>query len=220
MDGFTGINEGAIHAEIKAYQHAVDEAEYYLSTAMKNFMGTLKTKWASPEAAEKSSKWIATAEQNNANLHNDAAVTVDKVEDVATNIANAVGGTYTRMCRDMQMNAAKDTWEIAVTPCSEEINGSIAMDVESVRVILTTFNEEMTNAISKIEAIPTSLSVYDANGNIKASFSNKVNEIKESIKEATTTINTEIDESINNFMTNIKQAADAAASTITSTSVN
>ena len=220
MDGFTGINESAIHAEIQAYKSAVNVAAIKLTAAMKNFMGTLNTKWASPEAAEKSSKWIATAEQNRSNLHNDTAVTIDKVEDIATNIANAVGGTYTRMCIDMQMNDPKYTSSIDATPCSEEINGSIAMDVESVRVILTTFNEEMTNAISKIEAIPTSLSVYDANGNIKASFSNKVNEIKESIKEATTTINTEIDESINNFMTNIKQAADAAASNITSTSVN
>lgn len=217
MDGFTGINESAIHAEIENFQDATRKTMWAIFSAEDNFFSSLGEKWASPEAHEKSANWCITLNHITDNLQNDSVVTIDKVEDIATILARAVGGTYNRVGYNMKMNEKLSPYRNPEYTCKEEINGSIAMDVSSVKIILGLFNDEMSAAISSFDSIPTELSVYDANGAIKASFSNKVTEIKESAEAALKEINTSIQESINSYTSNITQAADNASSIMSST---
>ena len=215
MDGFTGINERAIHAEIGEFRNATLLTAQNMVDTTAFFIRALKEKWASPEAHEKSTNWVTELFEAANNLCNDYKVTVDKVEDLASQLASAVGGKYTRMGVSISANQELGcTYGRIDDACPEEINGSIAMDVDSVKAILTIFNEQMNEVINMFDSIPTDLSVYDANGAIKASFSNRVNEIKESTKETLQTINEEIQTSIDSYVSSITQVADNARTII------
>lgn len=214
MDGFTGINESAIHAEIGEFRKATLLTAQNMANTTAIFIRALKEKWASPEAHEKSSNWITELLEAANNLCNDYIITVDKVEDLASQLAFAVGGKYNRIGMSISANQELNSTYGKIDACPEEINGSIAMDVDSVKAILTIFNEQMNEVINSFDSIPTDLSVYDANGAIKASFSNRVNEIKESTKVTLQTINEEIQTSIDSYVSSITQAADNARTII------
>lgn len=213
-----GLNSDQLHKDIVEFSVAVEKAISKVFFTTYELMAGLREKWASPDAVVKSKEWYGILDTIALNLQGDRAVTVDKVEDAAQLIAKSLGTSYERFNRDIGMDykygkgsGGYDSNNI----CLEAFpDGTVAMDVESVKVILDLFNRNIEEVYTLMDAVPDRINIYDTNGDIQTGFSCRIKELKERLVESVKTVNTELKSYMDQYIADLMSAKAKAESEI------
>ena len=212
-----GLNADQLHKDIKEFKSAVYDVDSKIAEACHLLFDGLKEKWASPDACAKSRDWDDLLGTVRSNLDGDRDVTIDKVEDAAQLIASSLGASYERVSRDIGMDYpwGRSNDCDSFNSCLEAFpDGTVAMDVESVKVILDLFNRKIEEVYTLMDAVPDRINIYDTNGDIQTGFSCRIKELKEKLVEGVKNINTELKSYMDQYIADLMSAKAKAESEI------
>lgn len=215
-----GLNSDRLHRNIKEFKSAVDDVRSKIKEAGRVLFDGLKEKWASPDAHVKSRDWNDLLCTVMINLEGDQAVTIDKVEDAAELVAKSLGASYKRVSDDIGMNYSwgksdSGSFYGGWPTCLEAFpDGTVAMDVDSVKVILDLFNRNIEEVYTLMDAVPDRINIYDMNGDIQTGFSCRIKELKEKLVEGVKTVNTELKSYMDQYIADLMSAKAKAESAI------
>ena len=213
MAGRIGLNQDKLHTDLERYKISIQVVSAEISKTSRNFFDGLKDKWASPDAYLKSHEWICKLGDIRANLLNDCAVSMDIVEDAAGYIAKSLGDSYERIGADIGMDYGGVTLYLNESRCLEAFSdGTVAMDVNAVKLLLDLFNQGIDEVYSLMDAVSDSINIYDANGDIQNGHSCKIKEIKQELTDEVKAINTELQSYMDQYITGVENAKAQAAS--------
>ncbi len=216
-----GLNADQLHKDIEEFYAAVGEVGTELLDVFTEMFLGLRNKWASPDAKTKSYDWNIIFFSILSNLWGDERVTIDKVEDAAQLIANSLGTSYERIKDNIEMDYAngKDLdiidGEALQYVCLESFSdGTVAMDVESIKFILDLFNKRIEKVYTLMDAVPDRINIYDTNGDIQTGFSCRIKELKEKLVEGVRTLNIELKSYMDQYIADLMSAKAKAESEV------
>lgn len=220
-----GLNADRLHKDIREFNNAVIDVYCNFLNVFAEMTIGLREKWASPDAKTKSHDWFIMFYDIKRKISADGIVTIDKVEDAAEMIANSLGTSYERIGINIGMDYAEgkgpigriDLGDLSLEEClclEAFPDGTVAMDVESVKVILDLFNRNIEKIYTLIDAVPDRINIYDTNGDIQTGFSCRIKELKEKIVEGVKTVNTELKSYMDQYIADLMSAKAKAESEI------
>lgn len=212
FNGGIGLNEERLHNDIRTFRDGMIGACDKLLSVSDDFFSGLKDKWASPDAKAKSFEWGEKLKTVCDNILNDYTVSVDIVEDAAGYIAKSLGTFYKRLFDDIGMDYHGMGFNNLGKCLGAFSDGTIAMDVNAVKLLLDLFNQGIDEVYSLMDAVSDSINIYDANGDIQNGHSCKIKEIKQELTDEVKAINTELQSYMDQYITGVENAKAQAAS--------
>ena len=206
MDGFTGLNIEGAHVQIENFYDTAYDVMAEIMDLEDMFLHDLRSKWASPNAVE-----FSVMTQNKISELYSTFVTyvnhiVHGANDAGRTLAVANGASWS----DVNLMDRFGNDGIAGEPCLETLNGTTGMAVENVKIISDAFVTGMKNVLNTLNSVPTSISFYDANGDLLSSYSTGINKFSSQIENLTNSIVNTLKQYIETETNNILLAKEQA----------
>lgn len=183
-NGFTGLNVERVESDIRKFDELAVGFAIHVGGAFGDLYTFLNNHWASPVAAEFTSKNVEDVRD----LVQKITTTVHHIEhgaiEAARSLAKANGTTIELDDLYAANICPGDTGIYHVfEPCRESLNGETGMDVEGVRNALAIFQTAILACLDEIDTIPEGIAFYDPNGDLISEYKRGISNFKKEISD-------------------------------------
>ena len=185
MNGVTGFNPSKVKKDIADFALEAGNTCADIDDAFGEFFFQLSNFWASPKAVEFSNAFTPRIES----LVNEMSEAINAIVRGAINAYNYVASAHgsnshindiDTLVDDMYGSArggygTRGAAGIMYASLKESKDGLVGMNIAAVRdVIMPTFFNTIDDVINKLEALPTSIALYDADGEQQQAYESNV----------------------------------------------
>lgn len=200
MDGFTGLNIEKSKQQIDEFGEKAKAAYDYIHTMIINFFDELRNNWGSPDAVDFSVKYTKSLDT----LEREYKYSVRNVITGAINAgeilckANGVSNSGFSDCGSEGFIGGEPL-SILSTHLNSTVDGVTGMYVERVSGICAIFaKEKKVEAISLIEAIPTQIDFYSADGSLMSAYKTGIESFVSQFSDEFDSMLSEIKDNVDN----------------------
>lgn len=215
-DGFTGIDLRQAAIDMNNLNYVFKGFCEYLEKYNETLIVELAHNWASPNAVTFNNKYAPVF----IDMYKETVTTLNKltidVADAIASMASANGATFDTSSIDTTDKLINGTATYEGQAREQDDNGATGMNVEACKTILEEYNTNINSLLNKMDEFPTSLALYDPDGNLQSSYKSRMSTLKESlnskISEVNKTINNSMETEQNNILLSVTTASDTLRS--------
>ena len=188
MDGFTGLDPQRAQQDIRNFSDTMKTVARMLHEGGNEFFNTLSKNWYSPKAVEFSEKY-------NTSLYEG---TVEVVENCASRIAASAIEAYNSMAAAQGLGTIpyegdmKPGIQYYFGNLSESGPNGVGMNQDAVKTSLAEYQNRVKNAISILDSLSGTISLFDRTGSIQSLYSATLDKMKGTINNAVESITKDI----------------------------
>ena len=162
-DGWTGINADEVRGQLQAFADAMTELGQTYCDAFDLFNDELYRAWASEKAVE-FNKRLAYLAQQKANIYWRANTVLSAATTAARFMAKHNGAEF-----NFEINVGEKS--DSYVNLEAEKNGVKGMNIPLAKLSLESFSNTVEQVIAGMEALPLDFGLYDPAGELKACYS-------------------------------------------------
>ena len=201
--GFTGLNPSITIQELRTFREAMLDVANIFEQGGRVLFETLQNSWFSPRAMEFASKYSGTLYETTVTT---VEVNADRIEDAVINAFNSMsaangGSTITPQNR-VYPSIQKTFGQLREYGPS----GEMGMDSDIVNSAVIGYEATVRTGLNALNSLPLSLDLYDNNGQLRASYNQVINTVRQLISEITSDMVNSLKRYVNEEQTIVENA--------------